>query len=166
MSRTRIAACAVPVPAPAALLPLAALLTAALLIMPGGAMGQEGDGHENTAQHGGFRMAQTETTTISFVAAADGDVLASDLIGMDVRNSANEEIGEVEDLIIGDGRTIRAVIISVGGFLGLGERYVAVDPASIMLVRDGDDDWDALLEASAAEFENAPEFTYREADWD
>ncbi|NIX76808.1 PRC-barrel domain-containing protein [Microvirga terricola] len=52
--------------------------------------------------------------------------LASKLIGTKVVGSSNESIGDVNDVIVErDGRPI-AAIIGVGGFLGIGEKYVAV----------------------------------------
>jgi uncharacterized protein YaaQ len=53
-------------------------------------------------------------------------LLASELIGKSVRNAADEEIGKVDDLIVGhDGRM--TLLISVGGFLGIGDKKVRAD---------------------------------------
>jgi hypothetical protein len=50
----------------------------------------------------------------------------ADLVGKDVYGADNEDIGEINDVIVGqDGRVI-AVIVGVGGFLGIGEKNVAV----------------------------------------
>ncbi|MDD3445323.1 MAG: PRC-barrel domain-containing protein, partial [Zavarzinia sp.] len=46
---------------------------------------------------------------------------AGALIGTDVTNPAGETVGEVTDLVIGENNTIAAAIISVGGFLGVGD---------------------------------------------
>lgn len=55
-----------------------------------------------------------------------GQVMASDLIGTKVVGANNESIGEVNDVIMDrDGKAV-AAIIGVGGFLGVGERDVAV----------------------------------------
>lgn len=51
---------------------------------------------------------------------------ASELIGKDVYGSNNEDIGEVNDVLIGQNGQIRGVIVGVGGFLGLGETNVAL----------------------------------------
>jgi hypothetical protein len=53
-------------------------------------------------------------------------VLASKLIGTTVVSTSNEAIGDVNDIVIDrDGRAL-AVVIGVGGFLGIGEKDVAV----------------------------------------
>jgi hypothetical protein len=53
------------------------------------------------------------------------EMLASTLMGAPV-NLADEEIGSVSDLIIGDDYSIRGVVVGVGGFLGIGEKRVAL----------------------------------------
>lgn len=50
----------------------------------------------------------------------------SQLEGLDVYNNLNEKIGDVREILIGRSGEIEAVVIGVGGFLGLGERDVAV----------------------------------------
>lgn len=52
---------------------------------------------------------------------------ASDIISQPVYNSANERIGEIEELIIDRDGRVWAAIIGVGGFLGIGERHVAIN---------------------------------------
>jgi hypothetical protein len=62
--------------------------------------------------------------------------LASDTISTSVHNLQKEKIGEVNDLIIdGDGRVVAAVI-GIGGFLGMGEKDVAITFSAIRMTRD------------------------------
>jgi sporulation protein YlmC with PRC-barrel domain len=51
---------------------------------------------------------------------------ASKLDGVDVYNQNNERIGEVDDVLVDKDGRVEAVVIGVGGFLGIGERNVAV----------------------------------------
>ena len=51
---------------------------------------------------------------------------ASNLEGLNVYNNNNENIGDISELIVDESGKIQAVVIGVGGFLGLGERSVAV----------------------------------------
>jgi sporulation protein YlmC with PRC-barrel domain len=51
---------------------------------------------------------------------------ASKLEGMDVYNNGNEKIGDISELILDQAGRVEAVVIGVGGFLGLGEHNVAV----------------------------------------
>jgi len=50
---------------------------------------------------------------------------ASKVIGASIVNDANETVGKVDDVILGDDRT-SYVVLSVGGFLGVGNRLVAL----------------------------------------
>ncbi len=89
------------------------------------------------------------------------DVMSSKLIGANVYNAKNESIGEIEDLAIDNGKTVRSVIISVGGFLGIGERYVAVDPAAVTLMRDASGgNLRAMVNPTSEQLKNAPTFRY------
>jgi sporulation protein YlmC with PRC-barrel domain len=55
------------------------------------------------------------------------DYLArQDLIGTNVRNEQNEKIGDVEDVIFDRNGQIKGIVVGVGGFLGMGEKHVAL----------------------------------------
>ncbi len=51
---------------------------------------------------------------------------ASKLMGLDVYNEANEKLGDINELILDKDGKINAVVIGVGGFLGMGEHDIAV----------------------------------------
>jgi PRC-barrel domain len=56
-----------------------------------------------------------------------GGLSAEQLIGADVKNVSGDEIGEVEDLVVGSGNEIKVAIVEVGGFLGMGSKTVGVN---------------------------------------
>lgn len=71
--------------------------------------------------------ANTGNANMAFVTQRDpGMYRASELIGTDVRGANNEEIGEVGDVLIDRNGQVRAVILDIGGFLGIGETHVAI----------------------------------------
>ena len=76
----------------------------------------------------GAASAQTATTTTTTTAMMhkDGQWRSSKVIGVDVYNDANEKIGDIEELIVDKSGNIEHVVLGVGGFLGMGEHYVAV----------------------------------------
>lgn len=91
--------------------------------------------------------------------AAD-DVRASKLIGTPVVNSANERIGEIDEIVMGlDGSASHAVI-GVGGFLGIGEKAVAVPFSNVKLARDKDGNLTSTVNATKEELNTAPTYTY------
>lgn len=72
-----------------------------------------------------------------------------------------EDIGEVNDIILGRDGTVDAVLVDIGGFLGMGERQVAVDMAALKVVQDDAtdaDDWFLVLQSDRATLEGAPEY--------
>jgi sporulation protein YlmC with PRC-barrel domain len=77
----------------------------------------------------GAAFAETATTDRSNLNTAvhrDGQWRASKLIGVDVYNDNNEKIGDIEELIVDKSGKVDNVVLGVGGFLGMGEHYVAV----------------------------------------
>ena len=56
----------------------------------------------------------------------EGEWRASKLVGVNVYNDANEKIGDINDVILDKSGKAENVILGVGGFLGMGEHYVAV----------------------------------------
>jgi sporulation protein YlmC with PRC-barrel domain len=80
-------------------------------------------------------FAQTPTTnagsnTTSAAAMSDqsfqGDWRTSKLVGLNVYNDNNENVGSINDLLTDKSGNIKALVIGVGGFLGVGEHLVAV----------------------------------------
>ena len=80
-------------------------------------------------------FAQTPTATsdranTAPAAASDqsfqGSWRASKIVGLNVYNDNNESIGSINDLLTDKSGNIKAAVISVGGFLGVGARLVAV----------------------------------------
>jgi sporulation protein YlmC with PRC-barrel domain len=78
----------------------------------------------------GAAVAQNATTdrsnTNTAAAHRDGQWRASKVIGINVYNDNNEKIGDIEELIVDKSGKVENVVLGVGGFLGMGEHYVAV----------------------------------------
>ncbi|HEX2634345.1 MAG TPA: PRC-barrel domain-containing protein [Bradyrhizobium sp.] len=66
--------------------------------------------------------AATSTSNASY----QGDWRTSKIVGLNVYNNNNESIGSINDLLTDKSGNIKAVVIGVGGFLGVGEHLVAV----------------------------------------
>ncbi len=107
----------------------------------------------------GIRMADSATVAVRFVNVEPADFMASRLIGATVYNSQGDSIGEIQDLVIDNGRTVSGVVVSVGGFLGMGESYVVLDPSSVVVNQRGDA-WRANVNMSKETLKDAPKFTY------
>jgi sporulation protein YlmC with PRC-barrel domain len=70
-----------------------------------------------------------------FVASQKPDQwLASKFKGTDVLGSDDQKIGDVSDILFDKTGKIEAYVVSVGGFLGMGAKDVALDPAAFQVV--------------------------------
>ena len=59
------------------------------------------------------------------------------IVGSKVYNNANENIGSVEDIVLKADGSRDEVVLSVGGFLGIGDKYVSVPFSDLKIARDG-----------------------------
>lgn len=89
---------------------------------------------------------------------ASEEDLASNWIGKSLYNGADENLGDINDILIGSNGELRAVIVGVGGFLGIGEKDVAVSFNAIEPRVDEDGDVTLYLNATQEQLEGAPEF--------
>lgn len=83
----------------------------------------------------------TPSATTAAPASADmamhqGQWRASKVVGLKIYNDSNESLGSVNDLLFDKDGKIAAAVIGVGGFLGMGERYVAVPFEKIKWVNE------------------------------
>lgn len=118
---------------------------------------------QDKAGQAGIRTVDPNAAVrVTFYTVQAADMRVSDLMGMDVYNLNNENIGEIEDLVIDDGKNIRAVVVSVGGFLGMGERNVAIDPRSIVVSTRNNATDRVVVNTTKDELKNAPEFKFTE----
>ncbi|SFR39047.1 Sporulation protein YlmC, PRC-barrel domain family [Marinobacter gudaonensis] len=82
---------------------------------------------------------------------------ATDLIGADVKTTGGDEVGAISDLIIDqDGRVV-AIVVGVGGFLGMGEKNVAISWERV--TKSGTaDDRELRINQTREELKSAPEY--------
>ena len=84
---------------------------------------------------------------------------ASKLIGSSVYNENNESIGEVDDILIPPAAAAPVAVISVGGFLGIGAKLVAVPFDRLQAAGGSDNRW-TLTGATKDSLGSLPTFTY------
>ena len=103
----------------------------------------------------GAAPAEAKFSTVS-----KDEMFSSKLKGLNVYNQKDESVGEITDIAI-KGNSVDALILSVGGFLGMGEHYVAVSPGSVNVKRDTKNDkWVATMNTTKEALKAAPEFKY------
>lgn len=113
-------------------------------------------------------LAQTAVTPAAaphFVSVTDTSALSSNLVGLNVVNAGDQTVGEIKDIVISADNSVAGFVVSVGGFLGMGEHYVVVDPSALAISYDASNEkWQARMNATADQLKAAPAFTY-EGKW-
>ena len=90
--------------------------------------------------------------------AAYGEISASDLLNKSVKNASNEAVGDINDLRIDASGKIASVIIGVGGFLGMGEKDVALPYDQLAFTRDADGKLLVTAKVTKESLQSAPEW--------
>ncbi|MGD9668733.1 MAG: PRC-barrel domain-containing protein [Hyphomicrobiaceae bacterium] len=91
-------------------------------------------------------------------AAVHGEWRASKLIGSTIVNAANESIGEINDLIISNDGKVASVIVGVGGFLGMGEKNVALAYHELSVSKDANGKTVVTSKATKEALDSMPEW--------
>ncbi|MEH3148659.1 MAG: PRC-barrel domain-containing protein [Methylobacterium frigidaeris] len=107
----------------------------------------------------GMKIADTATVKLKYVTVKPADVMSSKLVGTTVYNNKNETVGEVQDLVIENGKSITGVVVGVGGFLGLGESYVVLDPSTLAM-SNKNGKWTVHVDTDKDTLKGAPKFEY------
>lgn len=126
---------------------------------------QQSAAQENAAtqQHApGQAIDQQRTANYRATATRQGQGSVhrlSEIMGLDVVNRQNEDLGDIEDVVIDvQSGKIRYAAISVGGFLGIGDKLIAVPWKSLNIQRTGDDDYQVVFNIDEARLRSAPGF--------
>ena len=88
-------------------------------------------------------LAQTSTpggnapaaTTVAPKSNA-GHWRSSKLIGVNIYNEQNDKLGDINEIILDPAGKVTGYVVGVGGFLGMGEHDILVDPAKIKFVNE------------------------------
>ncbi|GLT10630.1 PRC-barrel domain-containing protein [Sulfitobacter porphyrae] len=88
----------------------------------------------------------------------ENTILADDLMGSNVYSASGESIGEIDDLIVNLDGSVEGAVIGVGGFLGIGEKWVAVKLDSLSTQQDENGNVTLTSSATKADLEAAEPF--------
>lgn len=113
-----------------------------------------------TPTDGAIPADPAKSGSVGYFAAAPEQILASSVIGKTVYTGADEEgeaVGDVNDVVINAAGGAEALVIGVGGFLGIGEKDVAVNFDRVSL-SDKDGERIIVISATKEELQAAPPF--------
>jgi len=100
----------------------------------------------------------TGKTTATTADTSGPGFLASKFIGKTVYSTNNENVGDINDLLVGPNGQVKAAVVGVGGFLGIGEKDVAVPLDKLSMTKDQNGMDYLTITSSRAELEAAPAF--------
>jgi sporulation protein YlmC with PRC-barrel domain len=127
----------------------------AALCLPAAAIAQT----SNTQQQVPATQTQAEVKPIKgLITLQDKNTfLASDLTGATVYNPKDESIGDVNDVIVSRDGKVDGIVVGVGGFLGIGEKNVAIKMDQVKMM-DTDTGVKLVLDMTKDQLAAAPEF--------
>lgn len=138
------------------LLPLAALAGLFWYLLPSGHTPRQAADQITPSQPASL-LTRTATNPVYLTRAADNQISIGNYYQRDVFGPGGERLGSVKDLIIGPDGRITAAVLSVGRFLGLGEKDVAVPFSSVLMERK-DGELRLSLNAAKDALQAAPAF--------
>jgi hypothetical protein len=105
-------------------------------------------------------MPNASTTTPQFINAQTNDQwLSSKFEGTDVVSPQDEKIGDVSDILFDRDGKIVAYVVGVGGFLGIGQKDVALSPSSFQFIPgQNENDYKLRLSMTKDQLKNAVAF--------
>jgi sporulation protein YlmC with PRC-barrel domain len=89
---------------------------------------------------GGVKVDTPAGRVVGAADASRASFRSSKLVGMNVKNSKNQDLGKIEDLVIDERGHVRYAAISFGGFLGFNNKYFAVPWRSLKVKHDSGSD--------------------------
>lgn len=127
--------------------------TALVMIMAGSAY---------SAQMGNYTATPQDVEASDFIGSriyAADTMPASDTVAVGAEKDW-DDVGEINDVILGRDGQIKAVVLGVGGFLGIGEKNVAIPMQDVKFVKNGDDvdDYFLVVNANKDVLTNAPAY--------
>ena len=105
------------------------------------------------------RLTRPEITREGYAAAEATEITADKLTGARVYGPKDEDVGEINRIILNDKGQVDRVVLDVGGFLGIGERQIAVTMDELNIVKNAKgDDFRVYIDANQANLKAQPEF--------
>lgn len=77
---------------------------------------------------------------------------------MSVQNADGERVGDVNDLVLDQSNKLTAVVLGVGGFLGIGEKYVAIPLSKVEMSRSQEGNQIMTVAFTRPQLEGAPDY--------
>ena len=105
--------------------------------------------------------ASAQAQPVTFMTTAPGDaVTITHWYKQKVYNQDNTQIAEIDDVLTNRQGQIVAFLLGVGGFLGIGEKHVAVPFNAVQFTTRDNNRWHLVMNTTADALKAAPGLTY------
>jgi sporulation protein YlmC with PRC-barrel domain len=141
---------------------LAAASVAALALSPALAQSTDKVTKPKDAPAASTTLPQKQSQVSFLQQQANNEWRSSKLVGTSVTGANNQDIGEIEDVLLDSTGMVKGVVVGVGGFVGVGEKDVAIPFSALKITRKaGDEAIDKITVSYTKEqLKEAPAFTY------
>lgn len=109
-----------------------------------------------TTESPGDQSAMPAAPEVAKIVLDEQDVMS--VLGLRVRSSAGEDMGRIVNVIVDRTGQVRAAVIDFGGFLGVGNRKIAIDWNALHFVVAANKDDRITLDLTRDQVKAAPEF--------
>ena len=135
---------------------LAVMALVGLLALSPAMAGEKSHSKSGDESHMGSQHMRSQMDADSHRYFSKKAVRGTDLIGKGVFNRDNEEIGSVNDIVIGKDGRVNYLIVEYGGVMGMGDRLAPIPLSAVD--RSYDNDNNLRINVSKEELDNAPNF--------
>jgi len=133
---------------------LSMLIAPALALSAGVALAAEHGAKPKATQS----QQQHSAQRMPIVSRPANAILSDDLIGSPLMSRQGENFGPINNILVDKDGQVLAVIVSVGGFLGIGQRDVAIAWNALERSVDGDGDAVFHVDMTNAQLRDAPAY--------
>ncbi|WP_426131874.1 PRC-barrel domain-containing protein [Pararhizobium sp. PWRC1-1] len=111
------------------------------------------------APAGGMGLVRPDVKRDGYRATEMTDLTSENLTGAKVYGAKDENIGEVDKLVLNADGSVNQLVMDIGGFLGMGERHIAVPLESVNIMRnEKGDDVRVYVDSTEATLKAQPEY--------
>jgi sporulation protein YlmC with PRC-barrel domain len=122
----------------------------------------DGTKEMSTDKSDDLRFGSYKDNPTAFSGQVAGGYSAEELIGKNLVDAKGDTVGEIEDLLVTADNNVDKVLVSVGGFIGFGERRVALEIDKLSVTEDNV----FTADISKDQLEAMPEYEQKESFWD
>jgi sporulation protein YlmC with PRC-barrel domain len=134
------------------------LIAAALATLTAGAARADGSTTSEPTKAPAAATTMVTASTAPIATTRPGDRLTSKIIGAKVHAKSGEKIGDVNDLVVDATGRVTGVVVGVGGFLGVGEKSVALPYGAVTIGADEKGAPRLTVDVTKEALEKAPTF--------